>query len=173
MTAGNMTVGVDVDAHWGDYVSKRGYERLAETQLIVKATDQNGAEFFCIRIQTSPHSEECVHNGHACGMTSDECDDRCCSGYWEHHCDIYHSRGHYTCRNVCEPFPSESKLATVGKQYPPKCHDEEGEKCRAFCCKWGEEGECLRDCGCPMHSCPKLDHSHNTSEASHVTQVVV
>merc|ERR1711970_249172 len=27
--------------------------------------------------------------------------------------------------------------------------------CRLFCCKWGEQEQCLTDCGCPQHTCPK------------------
>jgi hypothetical protein len=34
--------------------------------------------------------------------------------------------------------------------------------CRLFCCKWGEEEQCLTDCGCPQHTCPK------TAEASRI-----
>merc|ERR1711924_145270 len=65
MAPGNSSVDVDVDAHWGAYVKKRGYERLAETQLVVKATDQKGADLFCMRMTTAPHSD-CLPDGHAC-----------------------------------------------------------------------------------------------------------
>merc|ERR1719409_935092 len=44
-----------------------------------------------------------------------------------------------------------AKLMTHGTDANHPCDND----CRLFCCKWGEEEQCLTDCGCPQHTCPQ------------------
>lgn len=89
-----------------------GQERIMYTTTIIKATDQDSEELFCIKMRSAPASQ-CLPNGAACDDKPDPygCDYTCCSQYWRESCTPI-SRGGESCSRYCAPFPTMVQEST-------------------------------------------------------------